>query len=46
MYQKRDYHENLTKQASEARMLEDVIPKVEEQMASKLWEAVRKHVDE
>ena len=46
MYQKKDLHANLTKQASEARMLEDGIPEVEEQMASKLWEAIRYHVDE
>ena len=46
MYQKRDVHTDLTKQASEARMLEDGIPKIEEKMASKLWEAVRRHADE
>ena len=46
MYQKMDLHANLTKKASEARMLKDGIPKVEEEMASKLWEAVRKHADE
>ena len=46
MCQKRNLHAHLTKQASGARMLEDGIPKVEEQMASKLWEAVRKHADE
>ena len=40
-YQKRDLQAHLTKQASEARMLEDGIPKVEEQMASRLWKAVR-----
>ena len=27
-------------------MLEDGIPEVEEQMASRLWEAIRQHVDE
>ena len=46
MYQKKDLHANLTKQASEVRMLEDGIPEVEEQMASKLWEAVRRHANE
>ena len=46
MYHKKDLHVNLTKQVSEARMLEDGIPKVEEQMASKLWEIVRRHANE
>ena len=46
VYQKNDLHADLTKQASEARMLEDGIPEVEEQMASKVWEAVRRHADE
>ena len=41
MYQKRNLQENITKQTSEEMMLEDEIPKLEEQMASKLWEAVR-----
>ena len=46
MHQKRDIPIDLTKKVSAARMLEDGIPKVEEQMASKLWEAIRKHADE
>ena len=46
MHQKGDLHANLTKQASEARVLEDGIPKVEEQMASKLWEVVKQHAKE
>ena len=46
MHQERDLHADLTKQASEARISKNGIPKVEKQRASKLWVAVKKHVDE
>ena len=46
MYQKRDVHANLTKQESEANLLENGISKVGEQMDLRMWEAITKHVDE